>query len=95
MRTVLEPAVTLWGIKIGLDKTYIRLSKQERTALKRAATIREEVRDRISTSMGLHDFEGSAHYTISVDDLIDGDPYWDDWDINAEECDTCLTGGHA
>ncbi len=97
MRKVTEPALVVWGVEIGKDRHYIRLNKQELAALKRAVSIREEVRDRLSNELGLHTFEGSDYYVLTIDDLIDNDPSWDNLDINLaldSECSTCIEGGH-
>ncbi len=97
MRTVTVPALVIWGIEIGKDRHYLKLNKQELATLQRAAKIREDARDRISNELGLHTFEGSDYYTLTIDDLIMGEPSWDDLDIDLEDdsnCSTCISGGH-
>ena len=82
---------------MGKDRHYLRLNKQELATLERAVAIREEVRDRLSKELGLHTFEGSDYYTLTVDNLIDNDPSWDNLDIDLakdSECSTCIEGGH-
>ncbi len=97
MRTSTEPALVIWGIEMGEDRHYLQINKQELATLKRAAAIREEARDRISNALGLHSFEISDHYLLTIDDLIDHNPSWDNLDIdlaNDSECSTCVSGGH-
>lgn len=97
MKIVTELAYTIWGLEIGRDRHFLQLNKQELATLKRAAAIREEARDRISAALGLHSFESGDHYTLSVDDLLDGSPMWDNLDIDLmddSKCETCISGGH-
>ena len=97
MKIVTDFAYTLWGMEIGKDRHSLRLNMKELATLKRAAAIREEARDRISAALGIHSFESGDHYTLSIDDLLDGSPTWDNLDIDLmddSKCATCISGEH-
>ena len=82
MKVVTRPAVSFMGVTLGRAKHYLTLNKQELATLKRAQTIREEVRDRLSATLGVDGFEGSGFYVLTIDDLLDGSVWWDDLDID-------------
>lgn len=81
MKEVTDPAPSFFGVVLGRDKHFLQLNKQEIATLRRAAAIREEARDRLATILGQDAFEGSGFYTLTIDDLIEIRPWWDDLDM--------------
>ena len=73
MKTTTSKPAVFFGVQMGSPITSIDLNQRELATLRRAAEIREQVRDRIEGLMGPAGFESSRWYCLRIDDLLDED----------------------